>query len=71
MTVVPWSKGKCLTWDVTVLDTFATSYVSDTSSKAGAVADKAFTSKSAKYASLCQSHIFMSIGVKKSGVWNK
>ena len=25
VTVIPWPKGKCLTWDVTVPDTFATS----------------------------------------------
>ena len=49
VTVIPWSKGKCLTWDVTVPDTFATSHVNDTSSKAGTAADKASTSKTAKY----------------------
>ena len=47
---------------------FATSHINDTSSKAGAAAGKAFTSKTAKYANLCQSHIFMPIGVKTSGV---
>ena len=69
--VIPWPKGKCLTWDVTARDTFATSHVNDTSSKAGAAADKAFTSKAAKYANLCQSHIFMPIAVESSGLWNK
>ena len=69
MTVIPWSRGKCFTWDVP--DTFATSHVNDTSSKAGAAADKASTSKTAKYASLCQSHIFMPIAVETSGIWNK
>ena len=38
VTVIPWSKGKSLLWDVTVPDTFATSHVNDTSSKAGAAA---------------------------------
>ena len=71
VTVIPWSKEKCLTWDVTVPDTFATSHVNDTSSKAGAAADKALISKTAKYAYLCQSHIFMPIVVEISGVWNK
>ena len=71
VTVIPWSKGKCLTRDVTVTDTFATSHVNDTSSKAEAAADKTFTSKTAKYANLCQSHIFMPITVETSGVWHK
>ena len=67
----PWSKGKCFTWDVAVPDTFATSHVNDISSKVGAVVDKASTSKTAKYANLCQSYIFMPIAVETSGVWNK
>ena len=28
VTVIPWAKGRCLTWDVTVLDTFAISHIS-------------------------------------------
>ena len=71
VTVIPWSKRKCFTRDVTVPDTFATSHVNDTSLKAGAAADKASTSKTAKYANLCQSHIFMPITVKTSGAFNK
>ena len=47
------------------------SHVNVTSAKAGAAADKAFTSKTAKYANLCQSHIFMPIAVETSGAWNK
>ena len=71
VTVIPWSKRKCLTRDVTVPDTFATSHINDTSSKAGAAADKAFTSKIAKYTNFSQSHIFMPIVVETSGAWNK
>ena len=69
MTVIPWSKGTCLTWDVTP-DIFVTSHVNDTS-KAGAVANKAFTSKTDKYVILCKFHIIMPIAVETSGVWNK
>ena len=71
VTVIPWPKGKCLWRNVTVPDTFATTHVNDTSSKAGAAADKASTSESAKYANLCQSHIFVPIAVETSGVCNK
>ena len=68
VTVFPWSKGKCLTCGITVLDIFATSHVNDTSSKAGAASDKAFTSKTAKYANLCPYHIILLITVETSGV---
>ena len=57
--------------NTTVPDTFATSHVNDTSSKAGAAADKAFTSKTATYAKHCQSNIFMPIAEEKSDIWNK
>ena len=69
--VITWSKRKCLTWDVTIPDTCATSHANDTSSKTGAAADKVSTSKTAKYANLCQSHIFMPIAIETSGIWNK
>ena len=71
MTVIPWSKVKCFTWDFAVPDTFAASHVNDTSSKAVPAADKAFTSKAAKYAIFCQSHIFMPIAEETFGVWKK
>ena len=58
-------------WDVTGPDTFVASHVSDTSLKAGAAADKASTLKTAKYANLCQFHIFMPVVVETSIVWNK
>ena len=50
-------------WDVTVPDTFATSHVNDISSKAGAAVDKGSTSKTAKYANVRQSHIFIPIAL--------
>ena len=31
VTLIPWSCGRCLTWDVTVSDTFATSHLAITS----------------------------------------
>ena len=68
VTVIPWSRRKCLTRDVTVSNTFETSHVNDTSSKTGAAAGKAYTSKTAKYANICQSNIFTSIAVETSGV---
>ena len=37
-TLIPWSKGKPLAWDVTVSDTYADSHINMTSSEAGAAA---------------------------------
>ena len=34
--VIPWRRGRNVTWDVTVADTFAASYVGDTAVMAGA-----------------------------------
>ena len=41
----PWKEGKCLTWDVTVADTLAATYVSATSVKAGKAAARLAANK--------------------------
>jgi len=40
ITLLPWAKGKPLTRDVTVPDTYADSHLADTATTAGAAADK-------------------------------
>ena len=40
VTLIPWSRGKCATWDVTVPDSFAQSHLPHTSLAAGAAAIK-------------------------------
>ena len=37
VTQLPWRTGKCVTWDVMVIDTLASSYVPATSQTPGAV----------------------------------
>ena len=44
-TLIPWSKGKALDWDVTVPDTYADSHISRTSLEAGAAAKQAASLK--------------------------
>ena len=39
VTLVPWQRGKCVAWDVTVADTFASSYIDSTAISAGAAAE--------------------------------
>ena len=41
--LIPWAKGKPLTWDVTVPDTFAASRINFTSADAGAATKYAAT----------------------------
>ena len=38
VTLIPWARGRCLTWDVTVPDTFATSHIASTPYLPGAAA---------------------------------
>jgi hypothetical protein len=68
--LIPWSKGRCITWDVTVPDTFAVSYLSQTSVLAGAAADRAAELKHNKYTTLERTHIFKPIAVETAGAWN-
>ena len=52
LTLVPWSAGKSIIWDVTVVDTLAASYIQTTSKTAGGAAKIAVTHKEDKYAAL-------------------
>ena len=45
MTLIPWKAGKCAFWDVTVIDTVAQSYVSQSSQCVGSAAELAATRK--------------------------
>jgi hypothetical protein len=67
MTLVPWREGKTVTWDVTVADTVASSYLAATSITAGAAAMAAVERKSLKYASLMQHHLFVPIAIETFG----
>jgi hypothetical protein len=40
-TLIPWSKGQSLIWDVTCVDTLADSYIRKTSIIAGSAAEEA------------------------------
>ena len=70
LTLVPWQSGHSLTWDVTVVDTLASSYTPTTLVKPCGVAEEAATQKRAKYWEIIQSHIFISIAIKTLGPIN-
>lgn len=67
MTLIPWSRGKSILWDVTIRDTLAPSYLSLASSKAGAVADLAERKKHNHYISLKENHHFTPIAFESLG----
>lgn len=70
LTQIPWNAGKCLTWDVTVTDTLADSYLSISSSSAGSVAEAAANRKELKYQSLVSSHSFIPLAFETFGPIN-
>ena len=64
-------RSKPLTWDVTIPDTFANSYIGNTSTKATVAIDRVAANKMAKYVDLAKTHHFMPIAVKIGGSWNQ
>jgi hypothetical protein len=69
-TLIPWD-GKCLTWDVTVPDTFAASHLQKTSRVAGGAAEEANTRKCDKYANIMLTHDFCAIACETMGPINE
>ena len=59
-----------MVWDVTVPNTYADSDINSNSITAGAAANHAATAKSAKYANLTSTHIFVTFVIETSGAWN-
>jgi hypothetical protein len=70
LTQIPWQAGKCMTWDVTVTDTLAESYLSATSSSAGSAAEGAANRKELKYQSIANTHSFIPLAFETFGPIN-
>ena len=60
LTLIPWKNGRCVTWDVTVTDTLAQSYLPAKSGSSGAAAER----KTAKYGQLAQSYTFIPVAIE-------
>ena len=72
LTLIPWQRGKPLTWDVTVAHTLADSYVSATARSGGAAAEQAAGRKTAKYDLLAQTgRLFQPIATETLGPLNQ
>ena len=70
VTLMPWSKGKPLAWDVTVPDIFAVSHISMTSLEAGDAARQAASTKNTKHIDIISTHIFYPIAKETAGSWD-
>ena len=67
LTLIPWRAGRSLVWDVTVTDTLAASYLSNTSRTAGAVAEMAAAWKNTKYTQIAMVHHFVPLACETMG----
>jgi len=70
VTQIPWSEGKCASWDVTVTDTLAASNVNTSSSAAGSAAEVAACKKLQKYAEIMNRYTFVPIAFETLGPVN-
>ena len=70
LTLVPWSSGKVLCWDVTVTCPLADSYINAAAREPGAAAELAASRKEEKYADLDGRYTFEPIAVETLGVFN-
>ena len=68
VTMIPWRRGRCVAWNVTVPDTFAATHL--TPITPSAAADRAATNKKMKYQLLTQTHTFTPLAVETTGAFN-
>ena len=71
VSIIPWSDGRCLVWDVTCHDTFAHSNIHLASSGTGLVANRAASLKCQVYAELQNKYNFIPIAVESSGSFGR
>src|SRR6218665_2666876 len=69
-TLIPWSAERCMAWYATVVHTCAAPYLSQTAILAGSAADLAAVRKTAKYALLPTTHVFVPIVFETLGLVN-
>ena len=70
MSLIPWSHGRALIWDVTVHDTLAPSYLHLSSSRAGSVVDNASGQKRRLYSDLTPTHHLIPLAFETMGTFS-
>jgi hypothetical protein len=70
ITLIPWTRGRCLAWDFTSPDTLAASHLPFTARETGAAAERAARLKEDKYRDLSNTHHFVAVAVESLGAWN-
>ena len=68
VTVFPYHRGKCLTWDATCVDTFSTSSIVGSAVQPGSAALNAEERKRSRYQALADRYIFQPVAVEATGV---
>ena len=65
-TILPWSRGRPLAWDVTVSDrpTYADAHVVNTAREAGAAANYTATNENTKYSQLSNTPVFVPVAIE-------
>ncbi|HSN23902.1 MAG TPA: reverse transcriptase domain-containing protein, partial [Methylomicrobium sp.] len=71
LTLIPWHEGRSATWDVTVTNTVATSYLPLSSVSAAAAAENAAQRKEIKYAEIMKTHLFYPLAFETLGPINR
>lgn len=71
MTLIPWARGQSLVWDATCVETFANSYLKQTSTRAGSAADQAVRRKHNLHQKIKgQNYKFVALAVETMGSWS-
>ncbi len=70
VTLIPWNKGKQLTWDATCVDPLCDSYLSASSKEGAFAANAAVKKKHLKYASVKDNYYFIAFAVDCFGAWS-
>ena len=70
-TVFPFSRGKCLIWDCTCVDSFFPSALVLTATVHGSASRSAEVLKNLKYEGLCGRYIFQAIAIETSCVFGR
>lgn len=72
MSLISWSKGRCLVWDATCVDTLAPSYLNITKKKSGGAAEMQAKKKRRKYQSIIdRNYEFLAFAVETMGSWSE